>query len=38
MPQTAEAINHFVITNVPMIVAINKMDKPTANPDKVKQS
>ncbi|MBD8048103.1 MAG: translation initiation factor IF-2 [Clostridium argentinense] len=37
MPQTAEAINHCKAANVPMIVAINKMDKPTANPDKVKQ-
>ncbi|WP_461612744.1 translation initiation factor IF-2 [Clostridium sp. Marseille-QA1073] len=37
MPQTAEAINHCKAANVPMIVAINKMDKPSANPDKVKQ-
>jgi translation initiation factor IF-2 len=37
MPQTAEAINHCKAANVPMIIAINKMDKPDANPDKVKQ-
>jgi len=37
MPQTAEAINHCKAANVPMIIAINKMDKPSANPDKVKQ-
>ncbi len=37
MPQTAEAINHCKAAGVPMIVAINKMDKPGANPDKVKQ-
>lgn len=37
MPQTQEAINHCKAANVPIIVAINKMDKPTANADKVKQ-
>jgi translation initiation factor IF-2 len=37
MPQTVEAINHCKAANVPMVVAINKMDKPGANPDKVKQ-
>ncbi|MBU5482786.1 translation initiation factor IF-2 [Clostridium sp. MSJ-11] len=37
MPQTREAINHCKAANVPMIIAINKMDKPTANPDRVKQ-
>ncbi len=37
MPQTVEAINHSKAAGVSIIVAINKMDKPTANPDKVKQ-
>ncbi len=37
MPQTVEAINHAKAANVPIIVAMNKMDKPHANPDKVKQ-
>ena len=37
MPQTVEAINHAKAANVSIIVAINKIDKPTANPDKVKQ-
>ncbi len=37
MPQTVEAINHIKNAGVPMVVAINKMDKPTANPDKIKQ-
>ncbi|MBU1019975.1 MAG: translation initiation factor IF-2, partial [Firmicutes bacterium] len=37
MPQTREAIDHAKAANVPIIVAINKMDKPGANPDKVKQ-
>lgn len=37
MPQTIEAINHAKAANVPIIVAINKMDKPSANPDRVKQ-
>ena len=38
MPQTVEAINHAKAAGVPIIVAINKMDKPTANPDMVKQN
>lgn len=37
MPQTIEAINHTKAAGVPLIVAINKIDKPEANPDKVKQ-
>ncbi len=37
MPQTIESINHAKAAELPIIVAINKMDKPTANPDKVKQ-
>ncbi len=37
MPQTVESINHAKAAEVPVIVAINKMDKPDANPDKVKQ-
>ena len=37
MPQTIEAINHSKAAGVPIIVAINKMDKPSANPDRVKQ-
>jgi len=37
MPQTVEAIQHARAANVPIIVAINKIDKPNANPDKVKQ-
>ena len=36
MPQTVEAINHAKAAKVPMIVAINKIDKPAANPDKVR--
>jgi translation initiation factor IF-2 len=36
MPQTREAINHAQAAKVPIIVAVNKMDKPDANPDKVK--
>ncbi|MFN3145009.1 MAG: translation initiation factor IF-2 [Paracoccaceae bacterium] len=36
MPQTVEAINHAKAAKVPMIVAINKIDKPSANPDKVR--
>jgi translation initiation factor IF-2 len=36
MPQTVEAINHAKAAKVPMIVAINKIDKPEANPDKVR--
>ena len=35
MPQTVEAINHAKAANVPIIVAVNKMDKPSADPDKV---
>lgn len=37
MPQTVEAINHAKAAGVPIVVAINKMDKPGASPDKVKQ-
>ncbi|MBK9038475.1 MAG: translation initiation factor IF-2 [Bdellovibrionales bacterium] len=37
MPQTAEAINHAKAAGVPIIVAVNKMDKPGANPDRIKQ-
>ncbi|MGI6491697.1 MAG: translation initiation factor IF-2 [Pelotomaculum sp.] len=37
MPQTIEAINHAKDAKVPIIVAINKVDKPSANPDRVKQ-
>ena len=37
MPQTIEAINHAKAANVPIIVAINKMDRPDANPDRVLQ-
>ena len=37
MPQTVEAINHAKAAGVEIIVAINKMDKPSANPDRVKQ-
>jgi len=37
MPQTIESINHSRAANVPIIVAINKIDLPTANPQKVKQ-
>ncbi|REJ20024.1 MAG: translation initiation factor IF-2 [Caldibacillus debilis] len=36
MPQTVEAINHAKAAKVPIIVAVNKIDKPTANPEKVK--
>ena len=36
MPQTKEAIEHAQAANVPIIVAVNKMDKPSANPDRVK--
>jgi translation initiation factor IF-2 len=38
MPQTKEAINHAQVAGVPIIIAINKIDKPNANPDKVKES
>ncbi|MGI9952027.1 translation initiation factor IF-2 [Moorellaceae bacterium AZ2] len=37
MPQTVEAINHAKAAQVPIIVAINKIDKPGANPDRIKQ-
>lgn len=37
MPQTIEAINHAKAAEVPIIVAINKIDKPTANPERIKQ-
>lgn len=37
MPQTVEAINHAQAADVPIIVAVNKIDKPTANPDRVMQ-
>lgn len=37
MPQTKEAISHAQAANVPMIFAINKIDKPTANPEKIKE-
>jgi translation initiation factor IF-2 len=38
MPQTKEAINHAQVAGVPLVIAINKIDKPTANPDKVRES
>ena len=37
MPQTIEAINHAKAADIPIIVAINKMDRPAAQPDRVKQ-
>ncbi|MCI9656720.1 MAG: translation initiation factor IF-2, partial [Lawsonibacter sp.] len=37
MPQTVESINHAKAANIPIIVAINKMDKPAANPDRIMQ-
>ena len=37
MPQTKEAINHAVAAGVPIVFAINKVDKPNANPDKIKE-
>ena len=37
MPQTVESINHAKAANIPVIVAINKIDKPEANPERVKQ-
>jgi translation initiation factor IF-2 len=38
MPQTVEAINHASVAGVPIVFAINKIDKPTANPDKIKEA
>lgn len=38
MPQTKEAINHAQVAGVPMIFAINKVDKPNANPEKIKEA
>ncbi|TKG92401.1 translation initiation factor IF-2 [Puteibacter caeruleilacunae] len=38
MPQTVEAINHATAAGVPIVFAINKIDKPGANPDKIKES
>ncbi len=38
MPQTLEAINHAKAADVPIVVALNKIDKPEANPDRVKQA
>ena len=38
MPQTKEAINHAQVAGVPIVIAINKIDKPGANPEKVKES
>jgi translation initiation factor IF-2 len=38
MPQTIEAINHASAAGVPIVFAINKIDKPTANPEKIKES
>ncbi len=37
MPQTKEAINHAQVAEVPIIIAINKIDKPNANPDKIRE-
>ena len=37
MPQTKEAINHAQVAGVPIVVAINKIDKPQANPDKIRE-
>ena len=37
MPQTVESINHAKAAEIPIIVAVNKMDKPTANPERIKQ-
>ena len=37
MPQTKDAINHAMAAGVPIVFAINKVDKPTANPDKIKE-
>jgi translation initiation factor IF-2 len=38
MPQTVEAINHASAAGVPIVFAINKIDKPTSNPDKIKEA
>lgn len=38
MPQTVEAINHASAANVPIVFAINKVDKPSANPEKIKEA
>ena len=38
MPQTKEAINHAQVAGVPIVIAINKVDKPSANPEKVRES
>ncbi|MFM7328246.1 MAG: translation initiation factor IF-2, partial [Bacteroidota bacterium] len=38
MPQTREAINHAQVAGVPIVIAINKIDKPSANPEKVRES
>jgi translation initiation factor IF-2 len=38
MPQTREAINHAQVAGVPIVIAINKIDKPTANPDKIREA
>ncbi len=38
MPQTVESINHAKAANVKLIVAMNKMDKPTANPERVMEA
>lgn len=38
MPQTKEAINHAQVAGVPIVIAINKVDKPTANPQKIRES
>lgn len=37
MPQTKEAINHAQVAGVPIVIAINKVDKPSANPEKIKE-
>ncbi len=37
MPQTKEAINHALVANVPIVIAINKIDRPNANPDKIRE-
>ncbi|GAB4131996.1 MAG: translation initiation factor IF-2 [Raineya sp.] len=37
MPQTKEAINHAQLAGVPIVIAMSKIDKPTANPDKIKE-